>query len=256
MAKSVKGPLKWIAFIIVTVIFVFLLQQYDVYISERLILEMASHRLEHQLRKVQLAAHDPTKLARIMKEADERLSRLRLQLPPTLGIENFIGGFEAQAEEMGIKVHDTRVRVSAHEFYKKAMLSVGLEGDERDINGLLLKQTEGQRITRVTMIDRRGNKFQIAVSIYCVPPDGAVDLLMEVKSCNEFKSRLWLWPLRRRIIEIYGEFEQRCVEQRKNTDGIRYVIDLQRKLSLVKTMGTLALKLNQARLSTSKVDAS
>jgi hypothetical protein len=79
---------------------------------------------------------------------------------------------------------------------------------------------------------------------------------MEVKPCTEFKSRLWLWPLRRRIIAIYGEFEQQCIEQKKNTDGIRYIIDLQRKLSLVKTMGILALKLNQARISNSKVDAS
>jgi hypothetical protein len=256
MAKSVGVPLKWLFITIATGIFVIVLQQYDVYISERLVLEMAGHRLKHQLRKVQMAAHDPNKLARIMTEADERISRLRRQLPPTLGIEKFIGGFETQAEEMGVKIYDTRVRISAHESYKKAMLNVGLEGEEREINGLLLKQTEAQRITQVTMLDRRGNRFQIAVSIYCVPPNGAVDFLMEVKPCTEFKSRLWLWPLRRRIIAIYGEFEQQCIEQKKNADGIRYTIDLQRKLSLVKNMGILALKLNQARLINSKVDAS
>jgi Tfp pilus assembly protein PilO len=134
MPKFFKVPLKWFFFTVATVIFIIVLQQYDVYISERILLEIASHRLEHQLRKVQLAAHDPTKLERIMKEADERISRLRRQLPPTLGIEKFIGGFEAQAVEMGIKVYDTRVRISAHEYYKKAMLNVGLEGEERDIN--------------------------------------------------------------------------------------------------------------------------
>ena len=254
--RPIMGLLKWIVITIVTAVYVIILHQYDVYIGERLILEMASHQLEHQLRKVQAAAHNPTKIARFMKEADERLSRLRLQLPPTLGIEKFIGGFEAQAKRLGIEVHDKRVQVSSHEFYKKAILNIGLEGDEKVINGLLSKQTEGQRLTKVRMFDRRGNRFQIAVSIYCVPPQQAVDFSMEVKPCNGFSSRLWLWPLRRKIFAIYGEFELQCVEQKKNRDGIRYVINLQRKLSLVKTMGILALKLNQARLSTSSVDAS
>jgi hypothetical protein len=216
----------------------FCAQQYVTYRSERQTLASAIDWADHQLRRVRAVERQPGRLDQAIKGVEEKLSQQRLQVPATLDVEGFLNHFAAMVNEFDVEVKASHAEFLSLDFYDQATLELKLAGDDKDIRALLETVGSGDRLTQYKVLQCANKECDIELSIFSIPQPEEEHLnVFDMQACAEFNSKVWLWPLKGRIQDKYGELEALCRDQQRQSSAIRSTQELVEKARFSQFMG-------------------
>jgi hypothetical protein len=230
--------------------------QYQTYLDENRELAVGIHRLDRLLLKTRVAGGPPEKLAQARKDVDERLSKLRIQLPPTLGEEAYLNHVASLAVSAGVKVKDSQVEVLSFDFYDQAHLGMKIVGREKSVNRLIKTLDKEQRLIRYEMSPHSKTEFDLDLWVFSVVAEEREKMIKDVAlfmeqmtRCSKQKSDVWLWPLKKQIQQKRLELDTLCEKQKKYTDSIRSLMILGKKQHFAKVKEEVVKQLKEADVS-------
>jgi hypothetical protein len=230
--------------------------QYQTYLDESRELAVGIHRLDRLLLKTRIAGGQPEKLVQAQKDLDERLSKLRIQLPPTLAAEAYLKHIVSLAESAGLKVKDSQVEILSLDLYDQAHLGMKIVGKEGAVNRLLKALGKEQRLVRYEMLPGSKREFGLDLWVFSSVKEERETMIKDVAlfmekmaRCGKPKSQVWLWPLKKQIQQKRLELDSLCEKQKKHAESMRSLMILGKKRQFAKVKEEVVKQLEEADIS-------
>jgi len=163
-----------------------------------------------------------------LREANKEMSIAHVLIPPALNIKSFIESFERWSKGSGVIVKDFNWREEKKNFYITAYCITKLAGDKEALKNLWNRKSEIERFVIWGEEKPLDTGIEVKLMIYSIqwskPKQFDVNSFKK-KSCEEFKTKIWLWPFSKRIREIQKKLDRVCLKIKEHAD-IAYKIEL------------------------------
>jgi len=198
-----------------------------VYTPEKQRLQVAAIEIQRQLFEIKNIKRYTERL----KDAENQINQLLYILPNELGSEVFFEDLVKLGKKYNVNIQQQSKKVVNKNFYNQAQFTVKLSGNVEAVDGFLEKVESSRRLIHLSILSHRQDDLLVTLSIFSVPRADLEEIKIETGICSTFKSRVWLWPLSRRIQKLNQALKKSCENQQDHLQDVKLVKKIKKKLA-------------------------